>query len=46
MIDIKKLKKRGEIDYSEVTVQELVMLKEHFDIVLNGDKEKVLLKTI
>ena len=46
MINIKRLKERGEIDYSEINIWELIKLKEHFDIILDGDKKKVTLKTI
>lgn len=46
LINIKRLRERGEVDYSEITTWELIKLKEHFDIIIDGDRRKVFLKTI
>ena len=45
----KKLKKfieKGEIDYSELTMQESIWLTEFLDIYFDADKKKVVFKKI
>ncbi|MGM0439319.1 MAG: hypothetical protein ACQEP3_02710 [Patescibacteria group bacterium] len=47
MIDqIEKLKKRGEISFEKVTINDLFILKEFFDLEISGDRKKVYLKKI
>ena len=46
MIDIEKLKEGDEISYKDLTFRDMVVLKEFFDLILDGDKKKVQLRTI
>ena len=43
---IEELKKRGEISFEDATIGDLYMLKEFFDLKIDGDKKKVILKKL
>lgn len=48
-MDTKKLielKRKGEINFNEVTMSEMIQLTEFFDIYIDGDRGKVILKEI